>query len=77
MFLSSILLILFLYYKKNLVDFMNDKVYIFMASNIIIQGMDVEDVANVINYNVFVYVRMILLLITNIEQYCVGIKEWK
>lgn len=75
MFLSSILLILFLYYKKNLVDFMNDKVYVFMASNTIIQGMDVEDVANVINYNVFVYVRMILLLITNIEQYCVGIKK--
>lgn len=54
---------------------MNDKVYVFMASNTIIQGMDVEDVANVINYNVFVYVRMILLLITNIEQYCVGIKK--
>lgn len=43
---------------------MDGKVYVIVVLDVMIWGMDVEGVVNVINYDVFVYVKIYV--------YCVG-----
>lgn len=44
-------------YRKALADFTDGKVHVIVASDAMTRGMDVEGVANVINYDVPVYAK--------------------
>lgn len=46
-----------------------------MALNTIIQDVDVESVANVINYNIFVHTKILFSIIMDIKQHSIEMKE--
>lgn len=48
---------MFVYCRKALADFMEGKVQVLVASDAMTRGMDVEGVANVINFDVPVYAK--------------------
>lgn len=55
----------FTYYKKALGDYIDNKFHILVASIVIIQGIDMNKVINMIDYNTPIYAK--IFLSTNIK----------
>lgn len=60
------MLILFAYYIKALVDFIDGRVHILLALDAMTIDMDVENILNVI-VGVFIYAKTFLSMITHIK----------